>query len=56
MSTTESETRHSGESRNPAIKIIREADKILMSTRFAGTYLTNWIPACAGMTATEVMA
>jgi hypothetical protein len=28
----------------------READKTAMLSRFAGDFLINWIPACAGMT------
>ena len=35
-------------------KIIRVADKALMLSRCAGTVLSGWIPACAGMTAREV--
>ena len=37
-------------------KIIRVADKTLMLLRCAGTALSGWIPACAGMTAREVAA
>ncbi|MDO8988696.1 MAG: hypothetical protein Q7U91_03600 [Sideroxyarcus sp.] len=46
--------RHSGGGRNPAKSISRAADKTIMQSRFAGNYLTDWIPACAGMTKSEV--
>ena len=42
--------RHSGEGRNPARKVLREADKTVMLPRFRGELLINWIPAFAGMT------
>ena len=29
---------------------VREADKTLVLNRFAGIFLIDWIPACAGMT------
>jgi len=35
-------------------KIIRLADKTLMLSRYAGSVLSDWIPAFAGMTAHEV--
>jgi len=42
--------RHSGEGRNPARKILREADNTAMLSRFRGELLTIWIPAFAGIT------
>ena len=42
--------RHSGAGRNPARKILREADNTAMLSRFRGELLTIWIPAFAGMT------
>jgi len=42
--------RHSGAGRNPARKILREADNTAMLSRFRGELLTIWIPVFAGMT------
>jgi HlyD family secretion protein len=42
--------RHSGAGRNPARAIIRVANETTLWARYRGEYLTNWIPACAGMT------
>jgi hypothetical protein len=43
-------SRHTGEGRYPAIKILREADKVTMLSHLRGELLTIWIPAFAGMT------
>jgi hypothetical protein len=42
--------RHSGEGRNPARQINREADKATMLTHLRGKFSISWIPAFAGMT------
>jgi hypothetical protein len=36
--------------RNPAIEILREADKVMMLPHLRGNLFINWIPAFAGMT------
>jgi len=42
--------RHTGESRYPAMKIRREADKTKLLSHLRGDFLIIWIPAFAGMT------
>jgi hypothetical protein len=46
--------RHSRAGGNPARQTFREADKILVLSRYAD-FLINWIPACAGMKMPMIM-